>query len=108
MNNLNKYDKYYVERDRHSGMAVEKDGEPVLEKLEKGGCPLEEKHVRILNRSWRKTGIYYQKQEVKEIKIGKSDKRLALEKEADELGVKFRENIGDEKLEQKINEAKQE
>lgn len=33
----------------------------------------------------------------------KSEKRLNLEKRAKELGIKFRDNIGDDKLEAKIN-----
>ncbi|GAF77006.1 unnamed protein product [marine sediment metagenome] len=36
----------------------------------------------------------------------KSPERIALEEEAIELGVSFRANIGDAKLQEKINEAK--
>lgn len=48
--------------------------------------------------------MYYEL--VEEIKEGKTKERLSLESEANSLGVKFRENIGDDKLQEKINEAK--
>lgn len=35
--------------------------------------------------------------------VEKSEKRLQLEAEAKELGISFRDNIGDDKLQEKIN-----
>jgi hypothetical protein len=100
---MKKYDKVYVKRDPATGDVIVENGEPILNEVAKHGCPLEERHVAILNRSWKKTGVYYA--EVKEESKPKSDARLALEQEATELGISFRDNIGDEKLQEKINKA---
>ena len=102
-----KFDKYCLKRDHKTGYVLVEDGKPIFDELLKGGCPLEQKHANILNKSWKQTGIYYN--EVKEKKIDpieKSEERIALEKEATDLGIRFRENIGDEKLKLKINEIK--
>lgn len=105
-----KYDKYYLKRDPQSGYVAEDDGNPVLGECAKRDCPLESRHVKILNRSWKNHGVYYV--EVKPvIKTGskpkqKSEARLALELEANDLKIKFNPKIGDEKLQLKINEAK--
>lgn len=99
---MNKYNKHYLKRDPASGRVLVNEGKPVLGEVAKKDCPLEERHVRVLNKSWKNTGIYYAPMEEKGTK---SDARLALEKEATELGVKFRDNIGDDKLQEKINKA---
>jgi hypothetical protein len=124
---MKKYNKYYLKKDPASGRVLLKDpksgelhtiekdpdtGEvfvknpvPVLGEIAKKDCPLEVWHIKTLNRSWKNTGIYYAPMEVEEVEETKSDARLALEKEATELGIKFRDNIGDDKLQEKINKA---
>jgi hypothetical protein len=95
------YDKHYVKKNPATGDILIEDGNPVLGEIAKKGCPLPEKYVKVLNRSWKNTGIFFA--EVK--KEAKTDARLALEKEATELDIKFRDNIGDDKLQEKINKA---
>ena len=91
------YDKCFLKIDHNTGKFTKE-----VDKVAKHGCPLEERHVKILNRSWETNGILYM--EVNEEKP-KSDTRLKLEAEAKELGITFRDNIGDEKLQEKINKA---
>lgn len=106
------FNKHYLKRDpADREKVIEQDGKPVLGEIAKTDCRLEQRHANILNKNWRQTGIYYQ--EVHSTSLSKKDvdkvldeARIALEKEATELGIKFRENIGDEKLQLKIKEAK--
>lgn len=100
---MKKYNKHYVKRDPSDLSVMIEGGNPILGDIAKSDCPLEDRHVKILNKDWRKTGIYFTKVET-ENKV-KSDVRLALEDEATELGIKFRDNIGDDKLQEKINQA---
>jgi len=107
---MKKYNKHYVKRNPATGNVIEEDNMPVLGEIAKSGCPLEDNHVLIINKSWKSSGIYLvevKSAESKDLKISvtKNDARLALEAEATELGIKFRENIGDDKLQEKINEA---
>jgi hypothetical protein len=101
------YDKYYVKKDPRTNESLSDNGEPVLGELAKKDCRLEPRHVKILNRGWQNGGVYYVevKAEVIESDNGQ-DARLALEIEAEGLGISFRSNIGDDKLQEKINEAK--
>ena len=101
---MKKYNKHYLKRNPSDNSVIVEDGKPVLGEVAKYDCPLEDHHVKALNRSWKNTGIFYAEVEEKETK---SDARLALEKEAEELGIKFRDNIGDDKLQEKINKAKE-
>lgn len=102
------YDKYYLEINPATGYVVEKDGKPVLGKLAKSDCRLEPRMVKTLNIGWQNSGVFFieVKPVVKPVVKPKSDARLALEAEAIELEIKFRDNIGSEKLQVKINEAK--
>lgn len=100
---MNKYNKHYVKRDPANLDILIEDGKPVLGEIAKSDCPLEERTAAILNKDWETTGVFFAKVEEKETK---SDARLALEKEAESLNVTFRANIGDDKLQEKINEAK--
>jgi hypothetical protein len=93
-----------IERDPDTGEVFVKNPVPVLGEIAKEDCPLEDHHVRTLNRSWKKTGIFYAPMEVEE---EKSDARLALETEATTLNVGFNEKTTDDKLEANINKAKE-
>jgi len=99
---MNKYNKHYVKRDPATLKVLIEDNKPVLGDIAKSDCPLEDQHVRTLNRSWKNTGIFFAKVEKE---VAKTGARLALETEATELGIKFRDNIGDDKLQEKINKA---
>jgi hypothetical protein len=99
---MKKYNKHYVKRDPGTGDVLKKGDKPVLGDIAKPGCPLETWHVNTLNSGWELSGIYFAEATEEPTK---SDARLALEKEADELGVTYRDNIGDEKLQEKINKA---
>lgn len=102
------YDKYYVERDPATGYPLIKaDKTPELGKCAKKDCRLEPRHVKNLNRGWENSGVYFVEVKAKKEIIEKSEARLALEKEAVELGIKFNPKIGDDKLEIKINEKKE-
>jgi len=114
MQNEQSYDKFYLKRDPATGYIVGDGETPVLGECAKRDCRLEPRHAKILNRGWRNSGIYYQ-EVVKKIEVikenedkdpVKTDSREALETEANELGISFRSNIGDTKLQSKINEAK--
>lgn len=59
MDKLKKYDKYYVKRNPATLDLLVEKGKPVLGEVGKKGCPLEEKHVKILNKGWETSGIYY-------------------------------------------------
>ena len=102
---MKKYNKHYVKRDPATLSILIEDGNPVLGEIAKKDCPLEDRHVRILNKDWETTGIFYAEMKTVVKDLVKSDARLALESQANELGVKFRDNIGDDKLQEKINEA---
>lgn len=56
---MKKYNKYYCKKDPAFGKVLEEDGKPVLGEIAKSDCPLEERHVKILNQSWQETGIFY-------------------------------------------------
>ena len=104
------YDKYYVKRNPSTGDVESDNGKPVLGELAKADCPLEERHAIILNKGWQMSGVFFvEREEEIEVDVNeKSQERLTLEKEANELGIKFRENIGDEKLKLKIQQKKEE
>lgn len=68
----------------------------------RGHVVISERDADTNNRQTRFNKLHYELAE--EIK---SPERIALEKEAIELGVQFRANIGDEKLLAKITEAKE-
>ena len=147
------YDKYYVKREPSTGDIMADGESPVLGECAKKDCRLEPRHVKLLNKGWQASGVYYkdsekqikedndkllsekqEKQDAKEkqdaqdaINVDyeslkakneeltkkleakqtvKSDARLALEKEADSLEINYRTDIGDEKLQERINEVK--
>lgn len=108
MNKAKTYSKFFVKRKPGSKEPmVNEDGSPVLGDLVKDNIRISQYKANILNEGWDNKELYvtfyYVEQETKE---KKSEARLAMEKEAEELGIKFRDNIGDEKLQSKINEAK--
>ena len=69
--------------------------------------PLRAIHAKTLNESSQITGCKYELIGKEQPKV-KSDERIELEAQANELGVSFRENIGDAKLKLKIEQAKDE
>jgi len=66
--------------------------------------PLNPSTAKRLNENPYITGMTY---ELIEDNKEKTSERITLEKEANDLNVKFRENIGDEKLQEKINKVKE-
>lgn len=110
MNRAKTYNKHVVSRSVGGGsVRKNEDGSPVLDECVKTNIRITPEMADTLNHGWdsveKPLAFYYV--EVKEEKKEsiKSDARIALEAEATELGIKFRDNIGDEKLQQKINEA---
>jgi hypothetical protein len=71
------------------------------EPTERGHVMISERDADTNNRQTRFNFLHYEL-----AKVEKSEERIALETEAKELGIKFRDNIGDAKLLEKINEAK--
>jgi hypothetical protein len=107
------YDKYVVKRGATGTGKPSKneDGTPVLGDKVKTNVVITPYKADILNQGWDNPNVpvtYYYK-EVEEIEENeeKSEARLALEKEATDLGIKFRDNIGDQKLSEKIKLAKE-
>lgn len=137
------FNKHYLEKNPSSGrVEVDNDGKPVIGKLVKADCRLEQRHVDVLNRGWKRSGVYFvsvkeqdaaiekaeaakkdqlsndelkAKIEALELELAakgskvdpeKSEFRSEIEAEAKKLGIKFRENISDEKLIERINENK--
>jgi len=106
------YDKYYVRRDPSNGMIIQEGIEPNLGECAKKDCRLEPRHVAILNKGWKNSGVYF-KEVIKEViesdNEGGNDEvdvRLALEASAKGLGISFRSDISNEGLKSKINAAK--
>ena len=114
------YDKFYVKKDPGTMEILIKEGKPIMSECAKRDCRLEPRHVTILNKGWMNSGVYFVEVEEKKVEVkeevetieqgeGKGtgeDARLALETEAKGLGIEFRSNIGDDKLQEKINKAK--
>lgn len=106
------YDKHLVKRSSGGiGAPLEhEDGTPQLGDCVKTNVVITPQKAAELNADWANKELpityYYKEREVKPEKEEKPEARLALEKEATELGVKFRDNIGNEKLKQKIEEEK--
>ena len=71
------------------------------ELTERGHVMISDRDADTNNRQTRFNNLYYEL-----AKVEKSEKRKALESEAKELDITFRDNIGDEKLSERINEAK--
>jgi hypothetical protein len=69
------------------------------EPTERGHVMISERDADTNNRQTRFNFLHYEL-----AKVEKSAERIALETEAKELEVKFRDNIGDAKLIEKINE----
>jgi hypothetical protein len=79
-------------------------GEFKIEKKEptkRGHVMISERDADTNNRQTRFNFLHYEL-----AKVEKSAERTALEEEAVELGINFRDNIGDAKLKERINEAK--
>jgi len=71
------------------------------EPTERGHVMISERDADTNNRQTRFNFLHYEL-----AKVEKSEKRITLETEAKDMGIKFRDNIGDTKLLEKINEAK--
>lgn len=71
------------------------------EPTERGHVMISDRDADTNNRQTRFNKFHYEL-----AKVEKSAERIALETEAKDLEVKFRDNIGDAKLLEKINEAK--
>jgi len=71
------------------------------ESTDRGHVMISEGDANVNNLQTRFTKLHYEL-----AKVEKSEERIALETEAKELGIKFRDDIGDAKLLEKINEAK--
>lgn len=100
------YTKYYVKRSIDGRIAKKnEDGSPVLGDVHKGNIRITPAQAGELNYGWdsreKPLSFYYKEDEVKD---KKSEKRIELESKANELEIKFRADISDEKLEEKINE----
>jgi len=79
-------------------------GEFIIDRKEptkRGHVMISEKDATTNNAQTRFNSLYYELAE--EVK---SELRTGLEKETKELNISFRANIGDDKLQEKINEAK--
>ena len=114
------YDKYYLKKNPATNEIAGNGKKPILGECAKRDCRLEPRHVVILNRGWQNSGVYYVEvvKKAEEVPVEKkveredgkkssneTDKtefRISLEKKADELGIKYRANVGDEKLEERI------
>ncbi|MFZ7121776.1 MAG: hypothetical protein ACOWWH_12620 [Eubacteriaceae bacterium] len=109
MSRVKTYNKYYVKRSIDGKTAHKnEDGSPVLGDIHKTKLRLTPEQAEELNFGWdspEKPLSFFCK-EVEEEET-KTEERIALELEAEELGIKFRSNISDEKLQEKINEVKQ-
>ena len=66
-----KYNKHYLKRDPASGEVLVEKNAPVLGDVSKTDIPLEDWQVKTLNRSWKKTGIYYEEIKQEEKKAGR-------------------------------------
>jgi hypothetical protein len=71
------------------------------EATERGHVMISERDADTNNRQTRFNFLHYEL-----VEVVKSPERIALEAEAIELGVAFRANIGDDKLQVKVDEAK--
>jgi len=71
------------------------------EATDRGHVMISERDAETNNIQTRFNKLHYEL-----AKVEKSDERIALETEANKLEIKFRDNIGDAKLLEKINEAK--
>jgi hypothetical protein len=95
--------KYKIVKDNRV-LVFDGKGFPEIDKKEptsRGHVMISERDAEVNNRQTRFNFLHYELAE--EIK---SPERIALEAEAIELGVAFRANIGDDKLQAKIDEAK--
>ena len=90
---------------------IDKDGNRIIKKgflqfeektlTKRGHVVISERDAEVNNLQTQFTMLHYEL-----AKETKSEKRLALEAEAEKLGITFRANIGDDNLEAKINDAK--
>lgn len=98
-----RFNKHYVKRDpSNNKMMFDNDGNAVPGDFIRD-TTITEGLASELNSQSKHHGTVWVKAE-KEAEV-KSGKRVAIEKEAEELGVKYRENISDEKLQEKINKT---
>ena len=100
------YKKHYCKRDpQTSEIMLNNDKAPIKGEFIRN-TRITESLAEELNAQWKGSGYIWVKAEEEKKESKKSEERLLLEKEAQELGIKFRETIGDEKLKDKINEKK--
>jgi hypothetical protein len=85
-------------------LVIDKNGYAEIERkylTARGHVMISDRDAEINNRQTRFNKLHYEL-----AKVEKSAERIALEAEAKKLDVKFRDNIGDAGLLNKINEAK--
>lgn len=111
MNKAKTYNKYLVTRTvGGKGVKKNEDGTPVLGECVKTNIRITPDLAELLNHGWDsiEKPISFYHQEVKERVVNeKTPERIELESEAKELGVQFRENIGDDTLKERIANHKQ-
>lgn len=107
------YNKHVVQRvPGTKRIKKDENGNPELGDIVKTKVRETPESIEILNEGWdnedHPISYYYVQVEQKaDKKIVKSEERKGLEKEATDLGIKFRDNIGDAKLKEKINQIKE-
>ena len=102
------FNKYYVKRNYATGEVLTQNDKPILGDIAKSDCRLSQRNADILNKTWERSGIYYSEVQTNDSnKTSNNDKiRQALITEANSLGISFRDNIGNDKLQERINEFK--
>jgi hypothetical protein len=53
------FNKHYLKKDHGTGRVVIEDGKPVIGDLIKADCRLEQRHADVLNKGWKRSGVYY-------------------------------------------------
>ena len=81
------YDKYYLKKNPATGEIQSDGANPILGECAKRDCRLEPRHVKILNRGWQNSGVYFvevKKEEPKQpevVEIKKEEPKLPTKKE---------------------------
>lgn len=113
------FNKHYLEKDPSSGrVRIGDDDKPVVGKLAKADCRLEQRHVDILNRGWKKSGVYFvsskeqdeanrkteaEKKEKVEVTKGKDTKIKEMKDEIERLNLELKAKTAVVKSEARLN-----
>lgn len=105
------FNKHYLEKNPSSGrVEVDSDGRPVIGKLLKADCRLEQRHVNILNRGWKRSGVYYVSSKEQDEANRKAEeakrRRLEFENQATEAGKVIESQSKENEVLKKATEAK--